>query len=159
RPARHGELGPELPGLDPVPATRDDHADDQGRVPMRMTRLLRRVHGEERGAVAAIVVISLIALLGMCVITVDLGGMLTTRRRVVASADSAALAGAQSCARQLPAEAQSQADAFAVDNQPGATETSFSTQGCRSQQSSGTVTVSYKAPVSLEFAPVLGLPS
>src|SRR5207237_9913353 len=42
---------------------------------------------------------------------------------------------------------------------PGATETSFSTQGCSNQQSSGTVSVSYKTPVSLQFAPVLGLPA
>src|SRR5207253_704608 len=133
--------------------------DDQGGLPMRVTHRLQQLHGDERGAVAAIVVISMIALLGMCVITVDLGGMLTQRRRMVAGADSAALAAAQSCATQRPNEAQTQADTFALDNQPGATNTGFATQGCSSQQASGTVTVSYKAPISLQFAPVLGLPS
>jgi Flp pilus assembly protein TadG len=123
-----------------------------------MTSVVERVR-EERGAVAAIVAISMIGLLGMLVLTVDVGGMLTMRRRVVASADAAALAGAESCARQNPGEAQQQADTFAVDNEPGSTETSYSAQGCSTLASSGTVSVGYKAPVSLSFAPVLGLPS
>ena len=124
---------------------------------MRMTSLVRRV-SDERGAVAAIVVISMIALLGMAVITVDLGGMLTMRRRMVASSDAGALAAAQSCAEQTPDQARPQADALAVDNEPAAANVSYSAQGCTEQASTGNVSVTYQAPVNLQFAPVLGLP-
>ncbi|MFN2545511.1 MAG: pilus assembly protein TadG-related protein [Actinomycetota bacterium] len=122
-----------------------------------LTRRMRDLH-DERGAVAVIVVLSLAGLLGMLVLTVDLGGMLTMRRRMVAAADSAALAAAQSCARQLPAEAQSQADSLAGDNETGARPVSYTSSGCNSLDSSGTVHVAYTAPIELEFAPVLGLP-
>src|SRR5207237_5198560 len=102
---------------------------------------------------------SLIGLLGMLVLTVDVSGMLTMRRRMVASADAGALAAAQSCATQNPIQARSQADALAVDNEPAATNVGYTEQGCSTQAATGSVNLTYQAPVSLEFAPVLGLPS
>jgi Putative Flp pilus-assembly TadE/G-like len=125
---------------------------------MILTSRLRQVN-DEHGAVAVMVALSLIGLLGMLVLTVDMGGMLTMRRRMVAASDSAALAGAQSCAEQFPNEARSQADAFATDNEPAAINVGYSTAGCSDLQSSGTVSVNYHAPIDLQFAPVLGLPN
>jgi len=52
---------------------------------------------EERGATAVIVVLSLFALFGMIVLTVDVGGLLWARRAMVNASDAAALAAAQSC--------------------------------------------------------------
>ena len=49
----------------------------------------------ERGAATAMVAISLIAIMGMVVLVVDVGGLLTLRRRIVAASDAAALATAQ----------------------------------------------------------------
>jgi hypothetical protein len=83
--------------------------------------------------------------------------MLTLRRRMVGGTDAAALAGAQSCARERPWEAQSQADGLAASNQSNVVPVAFSTEGCGTQ-SSGTVHVAYKAPLELDFAPVLGFP-
>ena len=103
------------------------------------------------------VALSLIALLGMVVLVVDLGAMLTLRRRMVGGADAAALAGAQSCAREKPWEAEAQADDFATSNQENVVQAAFSTVGCGTS-SSGTIHVGYKAPIDLTFAPVLGFP-
>ena len=58
---------------------------------------VRREVREERGATAVIVVLSLFALFGMIVLTVDVGGLLWARRGMVNASDAAALAAAQSC--------------------------------------------------------------
>jgi len=80
---------------------------------------LRQMHREERGAVVMIVAISLVVLLGMLVLTVDLGGLVATRRAMVRAADSAALAVAQACAgnpTQSPGTPESYADTYAIAN-------------------------------------------
>lgn len=51
-------------------------------------------HARRRGAVAALVVVSLVVLLGMAALTIDVGMMYRARAEAQASADSAALAGA-----------------------------------------------------------------
>jgi hypothetical protein len=123
---------------------------------MRVSRrALLRVRDED-GAAAALVALSLAAILGMLVLVVDLGGMLTLRRRMVGAADSAALATAQSCARDLPGEAATQADLLATANEPGAAQVSLLITGCGSS-STGSARVAYRAPIDLHFAPVLGL--
>jgi Flp pilus assembly protein TadG len=63
---------------------------------MIVERLRRR--DDERGAVAIIVTLCLIAIFAMVVLTVDVGGLLLERRSMVNAADAAALAAAQSCA-------------------------------------------------------------
>lgn len=81
-----------------------------------------RPHREERGAVVVIVAICLVVLLAMLVLTVDLGGMVATRRAMVRGADSAALAAAQACAgtsTQSPnpgLAGENYADQYAVAN-------------------------------------------
>src|SRR6187549_3514500 len=64
---------------------------------MRMLAL-RRIHRDESGAVMMIVAISMIVLLGMLVLTVDVGRGIAVKREMVAGADAAALAAAQQCA-------------------------------------------------------------
>jgi hypothetical protein len=120
---------------------------------------------DERGGVVLTVVISLIALMGMLVLVIDLGGMALKHRAMVNAADAAALAAAQTCA--VPSGTADDAknnpvhgaDAVAKDNVAGAvaydgTE-GFDDHGkCGSP--SGSVTVKYHAPQSLFFAPILG---
>src|SRR5918994_912076 len=64
----------------------------------RMRRLsMTRVRDDEQGAVLAIVAISLLALLGMVVLTFDLGRGVALKRNMVNAADAAALAAAREC--------------------------------------------------------------
>ena len=108
---------------------------------------------DERGAVLAMVAVMLVAILGMLALVVDVGAMFVTKRQVVAAADSASLAAAQSCALE-DGEAKSQADAYATFNKNEATPIFFS--GCEGS-SSGTVAVAYGAASELLFAPIVGL--
>jgi len=54
----------------------------------------------ERGAVVPIVALSLIALFGMVILAVDVGGLVAKRRTMVNTNDSAALAAARAYAIQ-----------------------------------------------------------
>jgi Flp pilus assembly protein TadG len=117
----------------------------------------------ERGAVVPIIAISLVALFGMVVLTVDVGGLMVKRRNMVNAADAAALAAAQSYASEEAvcgslagdALAKSQADGLAGDNVsnavPDTTRPPYQVD-CTRQR----VRVAYEAPTSLFFAPVLG---
>jgi len=122
-----------------------------------MTWLRRRLDlKSERGAALLIVVLSLVAIMGMLVLTVDLGGMLVKRRSMVNAADSAALAAAGSCAKTEGAtQAQQEADALAVDNVSNAAQDSFTiTPDC--DASKGSVSLQYHGAQPLFFAPILG---
>ena len=122
-----------------------------------MRTLIERLHREERGATIAIVAISLIALFGMVVLTVDVGGLVVRRRAMVNANDAAALAAAQAFAMgdaecgTLEDPAVAKADEFAESNVPGAIPTNFQTN-CVEQ----TVEVVYEHDQDLFFAPVLG---
>jgi Flp pilus assembly protein TadG len=58
---------------------------------------MTRVRDDEQGAVLAIVAISLLALMGMLVLTFDLGRGVALKRNMVNAADAAALAAAREC--------------------------------------------------------------
>jgi Putative Flp pilus-assembly TadE/G-like len=114
---------------------------------------------DEQGATAVIVVLSLIALFGLIVLTVDVGQLLWQRRGMVNASDAAALAAAQSCAglndSDLP---EAMADAFALNNVsnavtglPNITEM----VGCDGP-AYGHVSVEYAMNQELFFAGVLG---
>jgi Flp pilus assembly protein TadG len=120
---------------------------------------------DERGGVVLTVAISLIAIMGMLVLVIDLGGMALKHRAMVNAADAAALAAAQSCS--VPSETAYDAknnplhgaDVVAQQNVSGAvaydgTE-GFNDHG-KCGAASGSVTVKYHAPQSLFFAPILG---
>ncbi|MGH2756929.1 MAG: pilus assembly protein TadG-related protein [Actinomycetota bacterium] len=122
---------------------------------MRMMRLLR---DDERGATIALVAICLMAFMGMVVLVVDVGGLLTLRRRLVTAADSAALAAAQSCAKMNAVEAPGQADDLATANVSDAVRDLYTHENCGTE-SSGEVTARYHSIRTLTFAPVIGGPA
>ncbi|HEX5936921.1 MAG TPA: pilus assembly protein TadG-related protein [Actinomycetota bacterium] len=118
-----------------------------------------RLRDEERGATAVIVVLSLIALFGMIVLTVDVGQLLFKRRAMVNASDAAALAAAQSCAGLDDTDVpEGMADAFALDNVSVANSGAaniIDIAGCDGPPF-GHVTVEYEMQQNLFFAGVLG---
>jgi len=122
---------------------------------MRVTKRIPR-EGDERGATAVIVTLSLIALLGMIILTVDVGQLLYKRRAMVNASDAAALAAAQSCAGLADSDDPgTMANAFAVDNVSVATGGITDIAGCDGPPF-GHVTVEYGMEQGLFFAGVLG---
>lgn len=113
----------------------------------------------ERGATAVIVTLSLIALLGVIVLTVDVGQLLFKRRSMVNASDAAALAAAQSCAGLDDADVpEAVADAFALDNLGSVNTVGgniVEMVGCDGPPF-GHVTVEYTTSQDLFFAGVLG---
>jgi len=118
---------------------------------------VKRALGNETGATIVIVTVALFALTGMIVLVVDVGGLLTLRRRLVTAADSAALAAAQSCGMNQT-DAEDKADDFAEANQADANQTAYEATTCGGP-SSGRVELTYASPKDLVFAPILGAPS
>jgi hypothetical protein len=120
-----------------------------------MNRIPRRRHGE-RGATAVIVAISLFAMLGLVVLTVDVGQLLFKRREMVNASDAAALAAAQSCAGLGDTDDPAiMANVFAQQNVSVATGGITEMVGCDGP-AFGHVTVQYGVDQSLFFAGVLG---
>ena len=129
---------------------------------MRVRRLsLIRLRDEEHGATLAIVAISLIALIGMLVLTFDLGRGVALKRNMVNAADSAALAAAQQCglAHGAPSARQA-ADELVGDNNDAAEVTGFELDPseCSGVYSDGKneVTVTVTVPQNYFFAPIFG---
>lgn len=81
---------------------------------------MRRLAHEDDGAIAVLVGIMLVMLLGFGAIAVDTGALFAERRELQNGADAGALAVAEDCARGLPSCALSvatgTADAYADDN-------------------------------------------
>ena len=120
-----------------------------------MSRTPRR-RTDERGATAVIVVISLFALLGLVVLTVDVGQLLFKRRAMVNASDAAALAAAQSCADLADTSIPlTMATTFAQQNVSAATGGITELVGCDGPPF-GHVTVEYGVDQSLFFGGVLG---
>ena len=122
-------------------------------------RRLRRFHDDEDGAVLLIVVFALVAMVGMLVLVVDLGSLVSTRRAAVTAADAAALAAAQSCfdgdAAGAPVAAQ-QLGLANLENSgtslSGTTSTIVAQQGCGTSREYGYVTVKVATNQDLYFA-------
>jgi len=135
---------------------------------MRVRRFsLIRVRDEEHGAVLAIVAISLICLLGMLVLTFDLGRGVALKRNMVNGADAAALAAAMECGRANgEAAARQEAADLLVANNGAATVTGFQINPGPAQCSGDpspdpdnnpTVTVTVTVPQEYFFAPIFGI--
>ncbi len=126
---------------------------------------LVRVRDEERGAVLAIVAISLICLLGMLVLTFDLGRGVALKRNMVNAADAAALAAARECGlAHGEAEAQNAADQLIADNNASAYRSGFDIDQepqCSGVASDGErqVTVTVSVPQEYFFAQIFGFNS
>ena len=121
-------------------------------------RSARSRANEESGAVLVITVLTLVAIIGMLVLTVDVGGLLLKRRAMVNASDAAALAAAQSCADEKDSfSPESRADIYASSNVEGlVAENGGITEivGCDSTR--GHVTVQYSHPQSLFFGGIFG---
>jgi Flp pilus assembly protein TadG len=122
---------------------------------------LRRVHREESGAVLMIVAITMLVLVGMLVLTVDLGRAEAIKREMVAGTDAAALAAAQQCALgSSTGTAQAAAGDALAKNKSGATVSSFSAPGCGlAAPSLRYVTVQSTVNVDYFFAGIFGFDS
>ena len=124
-------------------------------------RVRQRFH-DERGAVAVIVGLALVVLLGMLALTVDLGRAVGIRRDMVNASDAASLAAAQECARgNGPGAATAAANDTAGLNDSEATPVTITIDPeCASGDLQSTalkkVTVTYSRVVDYFVAPVLG---
>jgi hypothetical protein len=114
---------------------------------------------DEGGAVLAIVALSMIALLGMAVLVVDVGGLLLAKRKMVTAADSAALAAAQECASDRLTHDFNSAknEAFAVAKANGAIAGKIALISGSCPGNGGRVSARYRFREDLSFAPILGL--
>ena len=120
----------------------------------------------ERGATVVIIALALVAMFGMVVLVVDVGGLLWKRRELVNGSDAAALSAASTCALPLtvdPKTAEQAADALAGENVTGldptiATNATTTAGTCHTTKSGG-VKVVYSQNQHLFFAPVLGFPN
>jgi Flp pilus assembly protein TadG len=130
---RVGALAPPEPVHAQHPAPSDDHheADHRCAVPLRGSeidhmsparrRLVLNVR-EERGATVVIVALVLIAMFGMMVLVVDVGGLLWKRRELVNGSDAAALSAARRAPfprRSIPRRPKAAADPLAAQNVTG----------------------------------------
>ena len=126
-----------------------------------------RVRDEEHGAVLAIVAISFICLIGMLVLTFDLGRGVALKRNMVNGADSAALAAAMECGMAHgEAAARQEATSLLTDNNGAATVTGFQINPGPAQcdgvpspdpDHNPTVTVTVRVPQQYFFAPIFGI--
>jgi Flp pilus assembly protein TadG len=129
---------------------------------MRVGRFgIARLHDDDQGAVLAIVAITLLVLLGMLVLTFDLGRGVAIKRNAVSAADSSALAAAMECGLgNGDVSARQAADELTEQNNADATVTGFELDPaeCNGVASDGenTVTVTVSAPQDYVFAPIFG---
>jgi Flp pilus assembly protein TadG len=135
---------------------------------MRVTRFnLIRLRDEEHGATVAIVAISLICLIGMLVLTFDLGHGVALKRNMVNGADAAALAAARECGlAHGDVKAKQAAAQLLTDNNGTAKVTSFEINPGPAQcagapnpnpdDDPNTVTVTASVPQEYFFAPIFG---
>ncbi|MGY5884691.1 pilus assembly protein TadG-related protein [Modestobacter lacusdianchii] len=131
---------------------------------MRLTSRLLRLLGprrlaDERGAVAVMVALMLVPLLGFAAIAVDVASLYADREQLRNAADSAALAVATDCARGACANPVATATAALTAN-AGAADAAGATLRTPDVALTGnTVTVTVSADQAHWFAPVLGIDS
>jgi Flp pilus assembly protein TadG len=114
------------------------------------------MRSDERGAVAVVVALLMIPLLGFAAISLDVAGLYLKRQQLQTGADSAALAIAQQCNRAscTSASAATQAQTYAQQNVSSGSVTATVTS-----LTSSKVTVRTNTTQAHLFAPVLGIAS
>jgi Flp pilus assembly protein TadG len=127
---------------------------------------LARLRDDDQGAVLAIVAISLLVLLGMLVLTFDLGHGVALKRNMVNAADSGALAAARECGLAHGRRgAETAAGQLVASNNPAATVTDVqihpsdavcSGAGNPDPDGKNTVTVTVSVPQEYFFAQIFG---
>ena len=134
---------------------------------MRVRRLsLARLRDEEQGAVLMMVAISLVVLIGMAVLTFDLGRGVALKRNIVNAADAGALAAARECGlARGEVSAKQAAGELVADNNNAAKVTGFkidpgpavcSGGGNPDPDGKNTVTVTVTVPQEYFFAQIFG---
>jgi Flp pilus assembly protein TadG len=134
---------------------------------MRVGRFsLARLRDDEQGAVLAIVAITFLALLGMLVLTFDLGRGVALKRNMVNAADAGALAAARECGlANGRRSAEAAASELVADNNASATVTGVqidpddavcSGAGNPDPDGHNTVTVTVSVPQEYFFAQIFG---
>ncbi|WEO78006.1 pilus assembly protein TadG-related protein [Cryobacterium sp. SO2] len=128
-------------------------------------RLAAALRNEEHGAVAVIVAVSMVVLLGFTALAIDTGALYAERAQLQNGADAAALAVAQDCAKgacgNIQATAQSFANASANDGAAAVSVTAPSTAAPTTVrvQTSTKDGATGAGTLALSFAPVLGIDS
>jgi len=126
-----------------------------------MRRLTRRLGparlGEERGAVAVLVALLLVPLLGCGAIAVDVASLYADREKLQTAADAAAIAVALDCAGGACGNTTATATAALTANAGSAQGAALNTPTVA--VSGNTVTVTVSADQAHWFAPVLGVDS
>ncbi len=132
---------------------------------MRVSRRgLRGLRDEEDGAVVMMLAITLLVLIGMLVLTTDLGNMVSVRRDMVNASDAAVLSAARACAVGDGYGAAQTAAGELIDensvNLGATTMTAFDAPECEALNSNlKYVAVSARTDVEYFFAPILGFDS
>lgn len=126
----------------------------------KLKRLIAALRDGERGAVAVITALSMVALLGMTAMVIDVGGIYFERAQLQNGADAAALAIAQHCAQGDCGDTAATATTLAVgnanDNAATATATVDAAGGSVSVNAS-TLTADGRHALANAFAPILGI--
>lgn len=144
---------------------------------LRIRRLLRRFRQDRRGATAAVVALSMVAIIGFSGLAIDVGHAYYIQRELQAASDAAALAGAQdiNCCTNAPDTAITTATSYSAasggkNSIPGATVTMVSgypvekcltsiNVSCTGPDSANAIQVSEQASVPTWFAQVVGMQS
>lgn len=127
-----------------------------------MWRMLRRTHRDESGAVLMVVAVTLLVLIGMLVLTVDLGRAVAVKREMVSGTDAAVIAAAHECALgHTYGEATAAANAILAQNKSGAVLNGpISAPGCGlTPTEPQLVTVQTKVQMDYFFAGIFGFNS
>ena len=117
----------------------------------RLTSLFRARLEGERGATAVIFALLLVPILGFAAIAVDVGSLYADRAKLQISADAAALAVAQDCARGACGDMLATASSMILANDPDG-----NTAQPVLSNSPLSVTVTGSTPQQHWFAPVIG---
>jgi len=124
----------------------------------RAQRGAKRALGQDRGAVAVVVAVSLVALLGVGAIAVDSGRNWSERRHLLTAVEAAALAAAHDYSSGIPGCTKTAPD-YVARNYPGATMTLCDPHGDLARGTFGWVTVNAEVELDQIFGAVLGSPT
>lgn len=115
----------------------------------------REVWESDQGAIAVMVAVLMVVMLGFAAIAVDAGAMYTARRQAQTAADAAALAGAQNLP-MAPDLALAAAQAYAETNMPQADDTAFTVKSTNVANDTLVASVRQSA-MGLYFARFMGI--
>lgn len=131
----------------------------------RRARLVVGVKRDETGAVAIVLAVIMVALIGATALTLDVGALYAERQQLQNGADAAALAIAEDCAKGAcsplsnTATANTFANSNANDGAAGVNSITFPTPGVVQVTTKTRASSGNGGLLALSFAPVLGIPN